>query len=516
MLASLVGGLVNIPVARLHGRPTVGVGEIVGFGVRYCVPVVCRPRTTVLAVNLGGAVIPAGLSLFLVVKNGVWWQAALATAIVATLVHAIARPVPGLGIAVPPLVPPALAAAVALIVAPRTAAAVAYIAGSLGTLIGADLLNLHRLGELGAGVASIGGAGTFDGVFLSGAVVLVGSHDPVAPPALAPRSAPVGGALGSQGPEHPPGGVRGSTASQETGCSTRIGSTATVGTGLIATPIANVGTSLLASPRSTPRSGGGGCAAARGCVFRRSGDAGLCVVACSASCSCVAGLNGLGARRANVAGRGSQALTRSVKQRRWAAVVMRPDGSRGVSADLAAGATPPALLWASIGVLVLGMLTLGGAAALIYFGAREPRAPAPPAAERTGSGDRCAFALAPSTQTSEKRSAKDAETGPGRKVHPVPAPQALSQATRHSDGECARRPTRCCFRDACERLPVQRLTTGLDDLEQPRWERPTRLLCQALRASARIRSTRPSLVRSGRPTPSAATLACRASYLPRK
>jgi len=50
------------------------------------------------------------------------------------------------------------------------------VAGTLGTLIGADLLNLPRLRNLGAGVASIGGAGTFDGVLLSGiiAVLLVG------------------------------------------------------------------------------------------------------------------------------------------------------------------------------------------------------------------------------------------------------------------------------------------------------------------------------------------------------
>jgi uncharacterized membrane protein len=45
---------------------------------------------------------------------------------------------------------------------------IAYISGTLGTLIGADLLNLRRLGELGAPVVSIGGAGTFDGVFLAG------------------------------------------------------------------------------------------------------------------------------------------------------------------------------------------------------------------------------------------------------------------------------------------------------------------------------------------------------------
>jgi hypothetical protein len=78
---------------------------------------------------------------------------------------------------------------------------------------------------------------------------------------------------------------------------------------------------------------------------------------------------------ARVAGRGSLSLTWSVKQGRWAVVVMRPDGSRGVSADLAAGAKLPALLWASIGLLVLGTLILGSAAALIYFGAHERRAP---------------------------------------------------------------------------------------------------------------------------------------------
>src|SRR5438876_7575900 len=79
---------------------------------------------------------------------------------------------------------------------------------------------------------------------------------------------------------------------------------------------------------------------------------------------------------ARASGPRTQSLTWSVKQGRWAVVVMRPDGSRGVVADLAAGAKLPALLWASIGVFVLGLLIMGGAAALIYFGGREPRAPA--------------------------------------------------------------------------------------------------------------------------------------------
>jgi hypothetical protein len=80
---------------------------------------------------------------------------------------------------------------------------------------------------------------------------------------------------------------------------------------------------------------------------------------------------------ARVAGGGGQSLTWSVRQGRWAVVVMRPDGSRGVAADLAAGAKLPALLWVSIVVLVLGTLALAAGAGLIYLGGREPRAPSP-------------------------------------------------------------------------------------------------------------------------------------------
>lgn len=86
---------------------------------------------------------------------------------------------------------------------------------------------------------------------------------------------------------------------------------------------------------------------------------------------------------ASVSGRGSQALTWSVRPGRWAVVVMRPDATRGVSADLAAGAKLPALLWVSIVLLAVGLLALCGAGALIYFGARERRPGAPAAGSRT-------------------------------------------------------------------------------------------------------------------------------------
>ncbi len=78
-----------------------------------------------------------------------------------------------MGIAVPTLVPPLLSALIAVAISRRSAPAVAYVVGSLGTLIGADLLNLGRIQGLGAPIASIGGAGTFDGIFLSGVLAVL-------------------------------------------------------------------------------------------------------------------------------------------------------------------------------------------------------------------------------------------------------------------------------------------------------------------------------------------------------
>jgi uncharacterized membrane protein len=59
----------------------------------------------------------------------------------------------------------AVAALLALVFAPGEAAPVSYIAGVAGPLIGADLLHLE-VEQSAVGMASIGGAGTFDGIVL--------------------------------------------------------------------------------------------------------------------------------------------------------------------------------------------------------------------------------------------------------------------------------------------------------------------------------------------------------------
>lgn len=168
LLLSFLGSYVNIPVYELPPHRVESDMEINFQGMRYVVPEVADWPGTVVAINVGGAVIPALLSLYLIRKNRLYLRSLLGIAMVAFCVHYMAYPVKGVGIAVPVFVPPLVATMVALLLSRRRAPPLSYITGSLGTLIGADLLNLGKIQGLGAPVASIGGAGTFDGIFLTG------------------------------------------------------------------------------------------------------------------------------------------------------------------------------------------------------------------------------------------------------------------------------------------------------------------------------------------------------------
>jgi uncharacterized membrane protein len=173
LLVSLLGSYINIPVAQLP-EASVASDEVIDFfGMRYIVPGVIGWPGTIIAVNVGGAVIPTLLSMYLLARNQIWLLGAAGTVIVAVIVHHLAELVPGVGIAVPVLAPPLVTAVVAIVLSRRFAGPLAYVIGSLGTLIGADLLNLDKLHGLGVPVASIGGAGTFDGIFVTGIVAVL-------------------------------------------------------------------------------------------------------------------------------------------------------------------------------------------------------------------------------------------------------------------------------------------------------------------------------------------------------
>ena len=172
----LLGSFVNIPVwtvANQHERVAYDTSQFPFRPVKH----ISEGETTI-NLNFGGAVIPIAISGFLLVQLPValYANTLVATVVVTSVCYKLARPVKGMGIALPGLIPPVLASLLAILVAPQgQAALVAFIAGVIGVLIGADLLNLPKLADIGAQVASIGGAGTFDGIFLTGilSVVLV-------------------------------------------------------------------------------------------------------------------------------------------------------------------------------------------------------------------------------------------------------------------------------------------------------------------------------------------------------
>lgn len=173
LLASLLGSYINIPVVHFPEEAVMLRHDVDTFGIPFVMPTVIDWRGTIIAINVGGAVIPVILSLYLLVRNRLWLAGAIATACVAVICYTVAFPVEGKGIAIPALAPPVATGLIAVMISWRDAPALAYISGSLGVLIGADLLNIRTIGNMGAPVASIGGAGTFDGIFITGIMAVL-------------------------------------------------------------------------------------------------------------------------------------------------------------------------------------------------------------------------------------------------------------------------------------------------------------------------------------------------------
>lgn len=186
LFLSLIGSGINIPLTTLKSDiPAIKDSYVKVFGISYRIPTRQMVRNeTSLAINVGGAVIPVLISAYLLTQfPSSFSLAGIGVAIVAIITHAVARPIKGVGIATPALVPPLTSVFAAVLLtsaihipgcpAETCRVIIAYTGGVLGTLIGADLLNLKKIKNLGAPIASIGGAGTFDGIFLSGFIALL-------------------------------------------------------------------------------------------------------------------------------------------------------------------------------------------------------------------------------------------------------------------------------------------------------------------------------------------------------
>ncbi|MFT6896418.1 MAG: putative membrane protein [Paraglaciecola sp.] len=175
----LFGSLVNIPIVRksitkpvLHYPPNLWGLE------RYWPNLQQHPPERIIAVNVGGFVIPMLLVIYEIAR--IWGQQpslllpmGMAVLLNIMLCYLLAKPVPQVGVTLPVFIPGLAAAVSALLLAPDMAAPVAFCAGVLGPVVGADLLNLKQVSKTHVGMASIGGAGTFDGIVISGLLAVL-------------------------------------------------------------------------------------------------------------------------------------------------------------------------------------------------------------------------------------------------------------------------------------------------------------------------------------------------------
>ena len=159
LFASLFGSAINLPLFTIdaeHPDP-----ELIPPRLQGLLRQAMREFTgkTIIAMNVGGCLIPVMFSLYLIrLHNLPWAEIITATAIVALVCRTFSRPVPGLGIGMPIFIAPICAAITALLISTDNSAPLAYISGTLGVLIGADLLRLNDIRRMGTPIASIGGA----------------------------------------------------------------------------------------------------------------------------------------------------------------------------------------------------------------------------------------------------------------------------------------------------------------------------------------------------------------------
>ncbi|MDT8384685.1 MAG: DUF1614 domain-containing protein [Gammaproteobacteria bacterium] len=173
LLCSLFGSAINIPLVTIHSEAPQREMPLSVWQLLRMNHLVFENKT-VIAVNVGGGIIPFGFSLYLLANTDVsFLHALLGIGLVAVVSYIASRPIHGLGIGMPILIAPISAALAALLIDPAHSAPLAYIAGTLGVIIGADLLRLRDIRHMGTPIASIGGAGTFDGIFITGIVAVL-------------------------------------------------------------------------------------------------------------------------------------------------------------------------------------------------------------------------------------------------------------------------------------------------------------------------------------------------------
>ena len=173
LASTLFGSMINLPLFKITSDENESINNLKGPRLLFTS---MQPftGTTIIAINVGGALIPIFFSLYLIFFHQLNpLQFIPAIMVVSYISYIFSRPIQGLGVGIPVFIAPVTAALVALIIAPTQSAPLAYVCGTLGVLIGADLFRLKDIKQMAVPVAAIGGAGTFDGIFFTGIIAVL-------------------------------------------------------------------------------------------------------------------------------------------------------------------------------------------------------------------------------------------------------------------------------------------------------------------------------------------------------
>jgi uncharacterized membrane protein len=173
LASTLFGSMINLPLFKIISDENESINDLKGPRLLFTS---MQPftGTTIIAINVGGALIPIFFSLYLIFFHQLNpLQFIPAIMVVSYISYTFSRPIQGLGVGIPVFIAPVTAALVALIIAPAQSAPIAYVCGTLGVLIGADLFRLKDIKQMAVPVAAIGGAGTFDGIFFTGIIAVL-------------------------------------------------------------------------------------------------------------------------------------------------------------------------------------------------------------------------------------------------------------------------------------------------------------------------------------------------------
>lgn len=196
IIAAIVGSFINIPITKVYEsklkknrdpeqpkRKPSGqyapsmYDKMYDTGRFVSNEPVSEGKGTLIAINVGGALIPVIISAYVIftITPDMWYVLKLigATAVVTAIAYFAAKPVKGIGIAIPFFIPLLSAVILGLVLGGGLgiyAAGIGYVAGTVGTLIGADLLHIKDAASESTRMMSVGGAGTFDGIFITGII----------------------------------------------------------------------------------------------------------------------------------------------------------------------------------------------------------------------------------------------------------------------------------------------------------------------------------------------------------